>query len=134
MFKRTLVTAVVLSVLLSAGLVQAAGRDGSRDRSSGLSVTNLQKTEQAASWNFAGLLRVRLLRALELLRALRGLEEEAREEPLSYGTNGLSDGPDPIDGSGQAGDDQSLPTNDEPKNQHQDDGAGQDDSSNFGIN
>ena len=75
------------------------------------------QVQAAGSLSLTKLLRVRFLRTLKLLEAL----EAEQPDPPVFGTDGLSDGPDPIDGGGQAGD--TPPTD---KSDHDQGGSGND--------
>jgi hypothetical protein len=103
--------------LLPAGLVRAAGHDLDGRRTTSLSATQTQQVELNAVLRITKLLRFRL--AMRILEAIRVIDE-AQQDPLVYGTNGLSDGPDPIDGSGQAGSGPTTPTPEEPGSQQED--------------
>ena len=82
--------------------------------------------ESAVSLSLSKLLRVRFLRTLQLLTDL----EAAQPDAPVFGTDGLSDDPDPIDGSGSAG--PPPPPTDKSDEQNSDDGSLGDDESTFG--
>ena len=92
--------AVLLGILFAVGYAEAAERDTSARTQSIRSVA--PAAAQLLSTGSVGLpkiLRARFLHSWKLLKELG----DSQEEPPVFGTNGLSDGPDPIDGTGQVG-------------------------------
>jgi len=87
-------------MLFAIGYAEAAERDTSTRTPSarGVSATAVQ-TQSTGSLTLSKILRARFLRTWTMLADLEG----AQTDPPVFGTNGLSDGPDPIDGSGQIG-------------------------------
>ena len=126
--KSTLAIVVLLGILFAVGFTQAAERGSSTRtpsvRSVAATATQVQST---SSLSLSKILRARFLHTWKMLVDLG----DTQPEPPVFGTNGLSDGPDPIDGSGQAGPG-SPPPPDE-KHDGKQDGDG-DDSSNFDLN
>ena len=98
--KSTLVIAVLLGILFTIGYAEAAERDtGTRATSVRSVAPAATQAQSSGSLSLSKILRARFLRTWRMLADL----ENAQPEPEIFGTNGLSDGPDPIDSGGQVG-------------------------------
>ena len=116
--KSTLAIVVLLGILFAVGYAQAAERGASTRAPSVRSVAaTAAQVQSTSSLSLSKILRARFLHTWKMLADL----EDAQPEPPVFGTNGLSDGPDPIDGSGQAGGGNNPPPEDKQG------GAGDDD-------
>jgi len=124
--KSILAIAVLLGLLFAVGFAEAAERGTSTRNKSIRSVapaaTQVQST---GSLSLSKILRARFLHTWKLLA---DLEDALPEEPV-FGTNGLSDGPDPIDGSGRAGPGGPAPVTEERQDGQQGDESGDGDNS-----
>ena len=97
--KSTLAIVVLLGILFAVGYAQAAERGSSTRTPSIRSVTaTATQVQSTSSLSLSKILRARFLHTWKMLADL----EDAQPEPPVFGTNGLSDGPDPIDGGGNA--------------------------------
>ena len=106
---RTLAIVALLGMLFAIGYAEAAERGTSTRTPSARGVSaSAVRTQSTGSLTLSKILRARFLRTWKMLADLEG----AQAAPPVFGTNGLSDGPDPIDGSGQVGGG-SPPTNNE---------------------
>jgi hypothetical protein len=130
--KRTLAIVALLGILFAVGYAEAAERGSSTRTPSarGVSASAVQ-TQSTGSLTLSKILRARFLRTWKMLADLEG----AQADPPVFGTNGLSDGPDPIDGSGQVGGG-SSPTNDGKDDNAGDTGGeeGDEDATSFDTN
>ncbi len=126
---RTLAIVALLGMLFAIGYAEAAERGTSTRTPSARGVrASAVQTQSTGSLTLSKILRARFLRTWKMLADLEG----AQADPPVFGTNGLSDGPDPIDGSGQVGGGGSPPTN----NGKDDTGGeeGDEDASSFDTN
>jgi hypothetical protein len=131
--KQTLAIVALMGMLFAIGYAEAAERGTSTRTPSarGVSATAVQ-TQSTGSLTLSKILRARFLRTWKMLADLEG----AQTDPPVFGTNGLSDGPDPIDGSGQAGGGHNPPPSDKQDNNSGDTGGddGSDDATSFDSN
>ena len=113
--KSTLVVAVLLGMLFAVGYTEAAERGSTTRTPSDRSVaTSAAQVQSSNSLSLSKILRLRFLRTWQLLVDL----EETQPEPPVLSTNGLSDGPDPIEGSAQSNSGPPPPVVTEGSNNH----------------
>jgi len=128
--KSTLAIVVLLGILFAVGYAQAAERGASTRAPSVRSVAaTAAQVQSTSSLSLSKILRARFLHTWKMLADL----EDAQPKPPVFGTNGLSDGPDPIDGSGQAGSG-SPPPEDKQDESQGGDGSNGDDVTGFDSN
>ena len=115
--KSILAIAVLLGVLFAVGYAEAAERGIAKRTPLVRSATSAEaQVASSVSLSVSKILRARFLQTWKMLADL----EEAQTDPPVFGTNGLSDGPDPIDGSGQIGGGTSPPTEENQNDSHGD--------------